>query len=285
MRRFPFDRRAMQGVPVLLLVTLVSCGGHLATRPGVFEASGQEISVGVRKYHATFVKPANPQAQKPLIAFFTGDAGWMGASGEVFEHLAEQGYYIVGLDSREAVKPVKQSGKRVSVSRMADALAELFSQAKSNLGLPATTPLIVIGFSRGASGVAFTAVHPRLHQGLAGAIAIALTREYDYLKAPDPADRPPQVQVDDKGRIQTYPALDLIRSVPLAVIQSTNDKYVPSKESRRLLGPDTPMRRLYEVEAKNHGFSGGRDALLRDLDDALRWIEKSGQPGGAAPSP
>jgi hypothetical protein len=31
---------------------------------------------------------------------------------------------------------------------------------------------------------------------------------------------------------------------------------------------------VYEVEAKDHGFSNARDRLLRDLDDALRWVEE-----------
>ena len=276
MRPFGRNGSAIQGAAVVSLVSFVSCAG-LASRPGVFEVSHQDIAAGKRKYDATCVKPETPQKQKPLIVFFTGDAGWLGTSGEVFEHLAEQGYFVLGLNSREAVKPVRESGKRVSPSTMADSLADVFAHARTILGLPAATPLIVVGFSRGASAVAFTAVHRRLHEGLVGAIAIALTREYDYLKSPDAADRPPGLQVDEEGRIQTYPALDLMPDIPLAVIQSTNDQYVPSKESRRLLGPDTPIRRLYEVEAKNHGFSGGTDALMHDLDDALLWIEQSAQ--------
>jgi hypothetical protein len=69
--------------------------------------------------------------------------------------------------------------------------------------------------------------------------------------------------------------LKLLGSTPLAVIQSTNDSYVPSAESRQLLGPDTATLRLYEVQAKNHGFSDARPKLMQDLDDALRWIEQA----------
>ena len=84
------------------------------------------------------------------------------------------------------------------------------------------------------------------------------------------------------GRIQTYPAIERLGSIPLAIIQSTNDSYVPSAESRRLLGPDTATRRLYEVESRNHGFDGGREALMRDFDNALQWIagRAAGAPGG-----
>ena len=94
----------------------------------------------------------------------------------------------------------------------------------------------------------------------------------------------PGVEADDRGRIQTYPAIERLGSIPLAIIQSTHDSYVPSAESRRLLGPDTVTRRLYEVESRNHGFDGGRDALMRDFDDALQWIaSRTAGAAGRAP--
>jgi predicted esterase len=142
--------------------------------------------------------------------------------------------------------------------------------------------MIVVGFSRGASIVAHTAMNPRLHVGVAGAVAIALTREDDYVRAPT-GKRRSELAVDEQGRLQIYPPLTDISGTRLAVIQSTNDPYVPAAESRALLGPDTASHRLYAVEARNHMFSGGRDTLLADLDDALRWIETKAQPEAAAP--
>ena len=68
--------------------------------------------------------------------------------------------------------------------------------------------------------------------------------------------------------------MQLLGSTPLAVIQSTHDSYVPAAESRELLGADTPTLRLYEIESKNHGFSDAREALMRDIDEALQWVEE-----------
>ncbi|HEX5061819.1 MAG TPA: hypothetical protein VFV99_20770, partial [Kofleriaceae bacterium] len=99
-------------------------------------------------------------------------------------------------------------------------------------------------------------------------------READYLQAP-PAERAPNVLIDDQGRIQIYPALKSLGSTPVAVIQATNDSYVAAAEARQLLGPDTPTLRLYEVESSNHRFSGARDKMIEDVDDALQWIETS----------
>jgi hypothetical protein len=64
-------------------------------------------------------------------------------------------------------------------------------------------------------------------------------------------------------------------SLRLEVIQTTNDHYVTASQSRQLLGPDTDTLRLYAIEARNHRFSNARDKLMKDLDDALRWIGKA----------
>ncbi len=254
---------------------LPACGGHLATRPGLFEVRKQTVSMAHRDFTATYVMPTHPLHADRLVVFSTGDAGWLGVSGAVFERLAELGYYAAGYNAREMLKPIRESGEKVGLSRTAFWMDNLFARARRDMNLPPETRLILIGESRGAGFAVLAAASPRLQPQVAGTIAIALTRESDYLKAPDPANRQPQIQVDEKERIQLYPAIALAGDIPLAVIQSAGDKYVPADEARQLFGPDTPTRRLYDVDARNHGFAGGRDEMLRDLEDALLWIEKA----------
>ena len=262
------------------LVILAGCAPELASKPGAYKVSKEPVEVAGHKFSLTYVRPTEDRHPGYLVVFATGDAGWWGTSHELFAHLAQQGYVIAGFNAPEILKPIVRSEERMSTADAAQGLAQAYAHAKRDLGLADSTPIIVVGFSRGATLVAFTALHPELRDGVGGAVAIALTREADYLKAPS-RERAPEVQVDDQGRIQIYPALKLLGSTPVAVIQSTNDPYVPAAESRQLLGPDTPTLRLYEVEARNHGFSGGRDQLMQDLDDALHWIEKPATAGTA----
>ncbi len=260
-------------VAALALSFLTGCPGRLASKPGVYEAWTAPFARGDRSVKVSYVKPVKARSPTFLVVFATGDAGWWGASGKVFRHLADLGYYVAAYDSREVVSPVKKSDRLVAIPDAAAAMDATIVEARRALGLPESTPVIVTGFSRGANLVVFVAGVKSLQHHVAGAVAMALTRETDFLQAPPAADRPPAVQVDDKGRIQTYPAIALAGPIPFAVIQSRGDKYVPAEEARRLFGPDTPTRRLYEVDARNHGFGGGQDALIRDLDDALAWIE------------
>ena len=263
----------MAAIVLMSALPNVCSAGALASKPGQYDARRSPVKFGPRTIHATYIEPTRPQHPGYFLVFMTGDGGWHGASSEIFEHLADDGYSIAGFSAPEILRPVRRSGQRVRFAVAAQRYAQLFAQARRDLGVGSAAGMIVVGFSRGASVVAFSAVSRTLRPELVGAVAIALTRETDYLKAPEPSDREPDLHVDAKDRIQLYPALKLIGSMPLAVIQSTNDRYVPSAESRELLGPDTPTRRLYEVPARNHRFKGGRDTLLHDLDSALDWIE------------
>ena len=273
--------RARPLLAATCLLVLAGCvGARLPSKPGVYDVAVQPIATQGRDIHATYVRPTHPSHPGYCVVFATGDDGWFGTSAALFEHLAEEGYTIAGFNVPEIVGPTASSGERVSTARAAKGLELLYARAKHDLGLPDSTPIVVVGFSRGASVVAFTAVHPNLRDGVGGAVAIALTREADYLHAPE-SERGPEIQVDDQGRIQLYPALKYLGSTRFAVIQSTHDDYVPAAESRQLLGADTSALRLYEVESRDHGFSDARDELMRDLDDALSWIE-DGAPTSAA---
>jgi dienelactone hydrolase len=259
-------------IPCLLALACSACAG-LRSKPGVYEIMREPLKAGPRRIHLIYARPAEQKHPDYLVVFATGDGGWRSVSSEVFEHLAAEGYSVAGIDSAHALKPVKRAGEKMSTAQAAERVKAAFADAKDDLGLPDTTPVIVVGFSRGATLVAFAALHPELRTDVGGAIALGLTREVDYLRAP-PAERP-GIEVDEKGRVKIYPALKLLGATPLAVIQSTNDAYVPSAESRTLLGPDTPTLRLYEVEAKNHRFGGAHDLMIAGVDDALRWILES----------
>jgi len=276
--------RARTLIAAAILIALAGCigyGARLASKPGEYTVNVQPVHTALNEIHATYVRPEHERHPGYLVMFVTGDDGWFGTSRAVFTHLAEQGYTLAGFSSPEALRGVEDSD-RISTARAAQGLKELYSQAKEHLGLPDSTPIVMVGFSRGASAVAFTAVHPELRDGVKGAVAIALTREADYLHASED-ERRLGIQVDDQDRIQLYSALKLLGSAPLAVIQSTNDSYVPAAESRQLLGADTSTLRLYQVEAEDHGFSDARDKLMQDLDDALRWIEEEAS-AAATPS-
>jgi fermentation-respiration switch protein FrsA (DUF1100 family) len=259
----------------LAFLGLAGCGLHLDSEPGVFDLRQKKLDMPHGYLTFTYVTPAAPKPPIYLVVFASGDAGWMGASGLVYEHLARSGYYVAGYNSREGVKQVREAGKNLPISDAAIDIASVVSQAKKDLNLPDETPTILTGFSRGASMVIMGAAVRKIQPRLAGAVAMSLTKEADYVRMPKGSTLPPGVKLDEEGRLLTYPLLERLGSLPIAVIQADGDKYVPAAEARTLFGLDGPARRLYTVEDSAHSFGGKQDVLLRDLDDALAWVKSA----------
>jgi len=264
---------ASRAVYALAIFLAVGCAFRTTRKPVDFVWDDATVEIGDAWVDLTLAKPASAtHPPECLVVFASGDGGLSGISDALLVHIAEQGYRAAGFSSEEAFGTITESDGKPNYAAARDAFATLVAAAERALDLPDETSLIVVGMSRGANVVVASAGDPTLRRGIAGAVAIALTREFDSLIVGDQAKRRPGMTTDELGRLQTYPAIERLGSIPLAIIQSTNDGYVPSAESRRLIGPDTPTRRLYEVQSANHEFDGGHESLMRDLDDAIAWI-------------
>jgi alpha-beta hydrolase superfamily lysophospholipase len=255
----------------IVATALGGCAGPLQSRAGAFMARTAPVRIAGRRLSVTYITPVTPRTRDFLILFASGDAGYFGVSGEVIQHLAEQGYFLVTYDARQLVAREKKSRSRARIEELAAMYDTMLVDARRSLGIPDTVPVVVTGYSRGATLAVLAAALASLRHHLAGAIAISLTRRADYLERPSRADPLSRVVVDDKGRLQTYAAIPSAGSLPFALIQATEDSYVPAHEARRLFGPDTGRRRFYEVMG-DHTFANARHTLMRDLDNALDWI-------------
>ena len=253
---------------------LAGCAGPLHSKPGTYEARTVPVKFLGREIEVTYVTPQVPRTRDVLILFASGDAGYFGVSSAMIEHLAEEHYFLVTYDARQLVARERKSKSRAKIAEFEALYDTILVDARRSLGLRDSVPVIVTGYSRGANmAVLIAAMHdPRDH--LKGALAIALCPTTDYLEAPTAEDPLSSVLVDAKGHLQTYEAIPSAGELPFAVIQGTKDSYIGAAEAKRRFGPDTPRRRFYTIEG-SHTFGGARDTLMRDIDDALGWIQAS----------
>ncbi len=243
-----------------------------------------------RRPKLCLVSPVTPRSPSALILYATGDGGWEGTGKAVFRRLAEHGYPLVGISSRDYLRNLKREKEFISPDRLAKDLTSIIDTAKHEMNLPAETPTILVGISRGASFMVVAAAQQALQPRPAGAVALALTRETDYVRNRRTSKKQAAragASTMESGQVLAYVRLKTAYDIPISVIQSTNDRYLPAAEASTLFGPDTGMRRFRAVEARNHRFGGGRDVMLRELDNALGWIEslmQKGAPPAAAPA-
>ena len=270
--------------PVLLLLALIPLlffGFGCSCRLDVPVASGQFRTVEPMSLYdhpllLHLSRPAQAPADSVLLVYATGDGGWSGLAGDIYDWLAQWNYPVVGFSSKEYLKNLGYVSDTTTTTprRLVRDYQSIIGFAESRLELPASTPVILVGLSRGAGLSVVAAGQGDLGSHLAGLLAIALTKEEEHvfryrsraLRSDGDAPRRERVM------IETYRYLNRFASLPVMVLQSTHDGYLPADEARRLFGPDTAFRKLRAVEAANHSFRRGCHALYAECENALKWI-------------
>ncbi len=233
--------------------------------------------------------PPSVAAAQPLILFVTGDGGWHGKDLDAFDHLITWGYPVVGMSAPDYLDHLGDGALQLPAERLARDLAEIVDTGRSQLGLSATTPVLLLGVSRGADLVVVAAAQRSLRSSVIGVLAVGLTKEEEYVRRPRRRRRPASNLDQPSGNVEVgllahpYAALQRV-TAPVCVIQSTNDEYVTAADARRLFGPDSRSRRLQAIEARNHSFSDARDALYEAVKQSLLWVAShNASPGQVRP--
>jgi pimeloyl-ACP methyl ester carboxylesterase len=202
------------------------------------------------------VKPAAPN-NLPLIVYATGDAGWKRGDRQTYKELKSWGYPVAGFGSPDYLKHLGPGVKTITAVELARDYTAMIEFAEAELGMSARTPVILVGVSRGAGLSVAVAAQESVRDRLRGVVAIGLTKEEEYL------------DMDD-----LYGQLPALGPLPLAVVQSTQDNYLPATQARQLFGADNDHRVLRAISARNHNFSDARTAMYDAIRASLAWIDE-----------
>ncbi len=259
-----------------LPVALTGCSCHLNTPSAPDRTPAREpMTMHNHPLELRLFKPKQTSDGCVLVVYATGDGGWRGLGGELFDWLTQWNYAVVGFSSKEYLTDLGYVSEADTTTprRLVRDYRQIIDFAESRLGLPISTPLIFVGLSRGAGLSVVAAGEGELNQHLAGLLAVALTKEEEHVlhraRRARPAGDPPRRQ---RVEIQTYSYLNRLTVFPVTVIQSTHDRYLGAEAARKLFGPDTELRRLRAVEAANHSFRNGCPSLYAEAERALKWM-------------
>jgi len=216
------------------------------------------------------------------VLYASGDGGWFGAAVDMFRQIADAGYPVAGFSSRAFLKIERPRGAPlVSAVQLAAEYEDIAAQARIALGLDDTSRVVLTGWSRGAAFSVLVASEPKEQDRLLGVVAIGLGEGEDLTANGDDDESDDEhSSVPRRWPFDTYARIEQVAPLPCAVIQATSDNYFPAASAHRRFGPDTPQRRFYTINAKNHRFSGGKPAFDAALLDAIRWIVSRPVAGG-----
>jgi hypothetical protein len=218
---------------------------------------------------------------QPLVLYASGDGGWFGSAVGMFRTIAATGFPAAGFSTRAFLSIEQQGHATLTPAHIGEGYGEIVRTARTALGLPDSTPVVLTGWSRGAALSVLVAARADAVRPLAGVVAIGLPAEDALDIEPGDDDDPVPARSSGATRrsgsmpLALYPLLARFAPARCAVIQATRDAYLPADGARALLGADSGTRRLFAVDASNHRFSGDRGAFAVALRDALRWASGS----------
>lgn len=242
-----------------VVLTLAALGGSAAPvqtqRPLVVRGQSQTLRI----YGA--------QGGTPVV-LSSGDGGFVHLAPLVADFLASKGYYVVGVDSKAYLSSFTSGSKTLSPTDIPGDYRAFVDAAR--LGRDVRVPLV--GISEGAGLSVLAATDPDLQKAIAGVIALGLPdlNELGWRWRDSIIYITHGVPNEPSFHAGDYVAK--LGTMPLAAIHSTHDEFVPVDTLKKVLGPLTPTRRLWLIEAVDHRFSDKQPELQTGLVDALGWI-------------
>ena len=220
--------------------------------------------------------PQGGPTANALVLYASGDGGWFGAAVDMFHRIGGAGYYTVGFSAKAFLKIDRRPDTPMNPEQLAAEYEQILDTARRELRLHPGTEVVLTGWSRGAAFAVLAASAQGAPRGVRGVVAIGLSEGEDLeINGPaDESDEGAATETHDYWPFEPY-ALMALLPFRCAVIQATRDNYLAAARARTLFGSDTGKRRLYAIDARNHRFSGGKDAFDRALLDALGWITSS----------
>jgi hypothetical protein len=231
-----------------------------------------------------FASPLKPVSRStPLVLYASGDGGWFGAAVGMFRTIASSGLPTVGFSTKAFMHIEHRWSRPLSVAHIAEGYWRIIDAARAQLRLPPDAPVVLTGWSRGASLSVLVASGPEADPRIIGLVAVGLAADEQLDIEGDDDDpggegaaAPTAVGDDLRARsIAMYPLVSQIVLRRSVVIQASGDDYLPAARARALFGSDSTMSRLVVIEARNHRFSGGEASFDAALAKAVAWVSSS----------
>jgi len=257
-------------IAVLILATAAPSMASAGTdQPLGVTIRGQKLTLEVYA-----PKPGTPV--KGTIFMGSGDVGWVGLAVTLAEFLSDQGYVVAGINVRQYLAAFALGSDHLQVDQIPadfDAFADALRKRGSLPG-----PVVLSGVSEGAALAVAAAASPGSHAWVSGVITMGLPAVAEL--AWRWRDAVSWITKSDANEPSFNPheIIAKVSPVPLWMIQSITDEYVPEADYRRFERVAGSPKRLVLIDAKNHRFTDKLPELKTQYLAGLAWIAANGVP-------
>jgi fermentation-respiration switch protein FrsA (DUF1100 family) len=205
------------------------------------------------------------------IVVSSGDGGWVHLAPHVAEFLAEKGFFVVGFDAKAYLESFTSGSSTLLQQDEPGDYRELTGYAARG----STEKPILIGISEGAGLSVLAATDPQTKPRIGGVIGLGL---------PDVNELGWRLKdsiiylthaVPNEPTFSVAGIVERVAPVPLAVIHSTQDEFVPLAEAQQILQKAASPKKLWVVQASDHKFSGNIAEFNTRLLEAIQWVKQN----------
>jgi len=218
----------------------------------------------------TIYRPQGPP--KGTVIMGSGDVGWVGVGVAMAEFLSAEGYVVVGVNVRQYLSSFTTGKTHLEpADPPADYLA-MSDWLRANKLL--VEPVVVSGISEGAALAILAASSSANHAWLRGVVTMGVPPVAEL--AWKWTDFTSWITKTDL-REPSFAAKDYVASIsplPLVMLQSRKDEYVPESDYRELDARAKAPKKLVLIDASNHRFTDRRKELRAEYLAALAWIDQ-----------
>jgi alpha-beta hydrolase superfamily lysophospholipase len=212
-----------------------------------------------------------PPRGAPVI-LSSGDGGWIHLGPQVAQMLAARGFFVVGVDSKAYLESFTSATSALMPREVAADFHTLIGYASRATGQQA----LLVGISEGAGLSVLAAAADRSTPAPAGVIAIGLGDRNELAWRWKDSVIYLTHGVPSEPTFSVAALADRVAPIPLALIASTHDKYVPKAEVDRIMAAARAPKRLWTIDAADHRFSDQPEQLASCLADAIAWVHQNG---------
>lgn len=243
---------------------LLFARGAAASEPVPIPVRGKTVTV-------EYYRPDVGTSPKGTIFMGSGDVGWVGLGVELAEFLSRQGYAVVGINVRTYLEAFSAKADHVSTGQVGEDYAVIATYLRARRQLP--EPVVVMGVSEGAALAVLAAAAPANHAWIAGVMTLGLPADAEL--AWRWKDALTWITKKNAAEPSFAPAefIDRVSPLPLWMIQSKTDEYVPPADYRLIEQRAKPPKMQVLIDAANHRFTDRKAELKAQVLAGLAWMK------------
>jgi len=254
------------------VLAFVAALGVLGVPAQASATTGQRWDVEVRGQKLTLTVYAPPPGTPPKGTIFmgSGDVGWVGLATTLAEDLSDRGYVVAGINVRQYLSAFVSGADHLRVDQVPGDFGAFAAALRARNLLP--SPVILSGVSEGAALAVAAAASPATRAWAHGVVTMGLPATAELAWRWKDAVSWVTKSDADEPSFSPHEIIAAVSPLPLLMIQSTRDEYVPEADYRRFERMAGAPSRLVLIDAKNHRFTDKLPELKAQFLEALAWI-------------